>query len=91
MAHNPNEIIATDLTEDGVQTWTRGHLASDFLRASAAAFLRNLAAEDYAEYRQLKHPCGPGSATPESRLVAHAFALQRASALALEWAKEAGA
>jgi len=98
MPIDANEIIAQEFDENGVAPpTTRGSLAGYLLSRVAIGMLRELhhpAHEEqpgalYGEYRNRRHPNGPGSATPDSKLAAREFALEAAVRLALHYMKEA--
>lgn len=79
---NGSEIVGTICNENGILNVTVAMLASRAMRRTAVAFLRQVDPQGaYAQYKALKHP--PSGRTDETRRTGYAFALAKASELAL--------
>lgn len=76
MAIDPDTIIETQVTEDGVLSICLGNAVSARMRRITVECLEHFLPSAHARYVQIKRPSGPKSATPETRRLAYAYALQ---------------
>jgi hypothetical protein len=78
-------VVHTIVDEDGVFEVQMGHLVSGRMLRIVVQCVEQFVPEVYARYRAIKRPNGPGSATPETRKAAYAYALERFSAFVLDF------
>ncbi|MBI3725376.1 hypothetical protein HY251_15695 [bacterium] len=77
------EIVATHITETGVQVTTVGSLCSESFRRLAVALVKKLEPNGaYAEYKAIKRPNG-ADPTPDTRRQAYRHVMEAALRLSL--------
>ena len=80
-----NEIIATNMTEEGVQNLVAGNVFARIMARQAVDLLKMEGGEAYAEYKAIKFSCDKGEkglATDKSKQEAYRFALKSAAEIA---------
>lgn len=77
-----NEIATAKVTPEGVQDITVGAIITSQMREGLRQFLKAADPEGYAEYRQIRYPSGPESATDETRRASVEFIFNRVGKIA---------
>ena len=79
--HDLNDVVTSDVTEDGVKTITKGVIVCAQVREGLRNVLKDFDPEGYATYRTIKYPAGKGSNTEETGRAATAFLFTRTGEL----------
>jgi hypothetical protein len=75
--HDLNEVVATQVTEDGVDIRTRGQLLCARVREDIRHLIKHCDPEGYQLYRGIKYPQGDKSDTDVTRVEATKFLFNR--------------
>ena len=68
-----NQVVGTQLTEDGVGVLTHGAMSAMNVRENLRNLLKHADRSAYANYREIKYPGGKENATHETRIAATRF------------------